>query len=100
MADEVRRLSQALIRGLTDLGVRIKTPPESVGPLIVLQTPNAEQLVNIFGENGVTCSSRHDGLRISLHAYNTLDEVYSVLRLIEQHLNLFAATAAPTVGTD
>jgi len=100
VADEVRRLSQALIRGLTDLGVRIKTPPESVGPLIVLQTPNAEQLVNIFGENGVTCSSRHDGLRISLHAYNTLDEVYSVLRLIEQHLNLFAATAAPTVGTD
>lgn len=100
VADEVRRLSQALIRGVTDLGVRIKTPPESVGPLIVLQTPNAEQLVNIFGENGVTCSSRHDGLRISLHAYNTLDEVYSVLRLIEQHLNLFAATAAPTVGTD
>ena len=100
VADEVRRLSQALIRGVTDLGVRIKTPPESVGPLIVLQTPNAEQLVNIFGENGVTCSSRHDGLRISLHAYNTLDEVYSALRLIEQHLNLFAATAAPTVGTD
>jgi len=96
VAEEVRRLSQSLIRGVTDLGVRIKTPPDSVGPLIVLQATDADRLVKTFGAQGVVCSSRHDGLRLSLHAYNTLDEVNFVLRLIEQNLNLFAVTPAPT----
>jgi selenocysteine lyase/cysteine desulfurase len=96
VAEEVRRLSQSLIRGVTDLGVSIKTPPDSVGPLIVLQATDADRLVKLFGAQGVVCSSRHDGLRLSLHAYNTLDEVNFVLRLIEQYLNLFATTPAPT----
>jgi len=96
VAEEVRRLSQSLIRGVTDLGVSIKTPPDSVGPLIVLQATDADRLVKTFGAQGVVCSSRHDGLRLSLHAYNTLDEVNFVLRLIEQNLNLFAVTPAPT----
>ena len=96
VAEEVRRLSQSLIRGVTDLGVRIKTPPDSVGPLIVLQATDADRLVKTFGAQGVVCSSRHDGLRLSLHAYNTLDEVNFVLRLIEQNLSLFAVTPAPT----
>ena len=68
VAEEVRRLSQSLIRGVTDLGVRIKTPPDSVGPLIVLQATDADRLVKTFGAQGVVCSSRHDGLRLSLHA--------------------------------
>lgn len=96
VAEEVRRLSQSLIRGVTDLGVRIKTPPDSVGPLIVLQATDADRLVKTFGAQRVVCSSRHDGLRLSLHAYNTLDEVNFVLRLIEQNLSLFAVTPAPT----
>ena len=96
VAEEVRRLSQSLIRGVTDLGVSVKTPPDSVGPLIVLQATDADRLVKLFGDQGVVCSSRHDGLRLSLHAYNTLDEVNFVLRLIEQNLNLFAVTPAPT----
>jgi selenocysteine lyase/cysteine desulfurase len=96
VADEVRRLTQALIAGVGELGIKTKTPKESVGPLVVLQAPQADRLVKVLGEHGVICSSRHDGLRISLHAYNTLDEVKSVLRHLEQNLNLFAATAAPT----
>lgn len=96
VAKEIRQLSEALIRGVTELGVSIKTPPESVGPLIVLQATDADRLVKLFGAQGVVCSSRHDGLRLSLHAYNTLDEVNFVLRLIEQNLNLFAMTPSPT----
>jgi selenocysteine lyase/cysteine desulfurase len=98
VADEVRRLTQALIRGVGELGIKIKTPEESVGPLVVLQAPQADRLVKLLGEHGVICSSRHDGLRISLHAYNTLDEVTSVLRLLEQNLSLFATAQARTAN--
>lgn len=96
VAEEVRRLAKALIDGAAELGVKMKTPADSVGPLIVLQTLDAERLVKLFGGHGIVCSSRHDGLRLSVHAYNTLDEVKSVLRLIEQNLNLFVTTSAPT----
>jgi selenocysteine lyase/cysteine desulfurase len=96
VAAEVRRLTQALVQGVTELGVRIKTPADSVGPLVVLQAPDANNLVRIFDENRVVCSSRHDGLRLSLHAYNTLDEVKTVLSLISQHLDLFTTSPAPT----
>jgi selenocysteine lyase/cysteine desulfurase len=96
IAAEVRCLTQALIQGVTELGIRIKTPVDSVGPLVVLQAPEADNLVRIFDENGVVCSSRHDGLRLSFHAYNTLDEVKTVLRLIAHHLELFAISPAPT----
>jgi selenocysteine lyase/cysteine desulfurase len=99
VAAEIRRLTNALINGATELGVRIKTPPDSVGPLIVLQTLDADRLVTLFGSRGVVCSSRHDGLRLSLHAYNTLDEVKSVLSLIDQHLNLFVTASTPTGAT-
>jgi selenocysteine lyase/cysteine desulfurase len=85
-----------LIQGVRDLGISTKTPFDSVGPLVILQAPDADNLVKIFGEQGIVCSSRHDGLRISLHAYNTLDEVKTVLRLIAQHLDLFAISPAPT----
>jgi selenocysteine lyase/cysteine desulfurase len=96
VGEEVRRLTRALMAGVTELGVQLKTPADSVGPLIVLQALDADRLVTLFGSHGVVCSSRHDGLRLSLHAYNTLDEVKSVLNLIEQHLNLFVTTGAPT----
>src|SRR5262249_54869834 len=35
VADEVRRLTQALIAGVGELGIKTKTPKESVGPLVV-----------------------------------------------------------------
>ena len=96
VAEEVRQLTRALIGGATDLGVKMKTPADSVGPLIVLQTLDADGLVKLFGTEGIVCSNRHDGLRLSVHAYNTLDEVKAVLRLIEKNLNLFVTTPAPT----
>jgi len=96
VAEGVRLLTRALIDGAAELGVKMKTPADSVGPLVVLQTLDAERLVKLLGEHGIVCSSRHDGLRLSVHAYNTLDEVKSVLRLVEQNLNLFVTTSTPT----
>jgi selenocysteine lyase/cysteine desulfurase len=91
--DQIRSLTAALIRGASGLDINIKTPLDSVGPLVVLQTKDAEKVVQLFGQQGVTCSSRHDGLRISFHAYNTLDDVNFVLDLIKRNLDLFVTSS-------
>ncbi len=96
VADQIRILTTALIHGASELGIQIKTPLDSEGPLVVLQSKDAEGLVRLFAKDGVICSSRHDGLRISFHAYNTLDDVKFVLRLLEQNLETLV-TAPPAV---
>jgi selenocysteine lyase/cysteine desulfurase len=93
VADQIRELTRALIKGALEFGIQLKTPPDSVGPLVVLQTKGAEKVVNLFADAGVTCSSRHDGLRISFHAYNTLDDVKFVLDLIQRNLALFVTSS-------
>jgi selenocysteine lyase/cysteine desulfurase len=101
VADQIRLLTKALIRSASELGVQIKTPLDSVGPLVVLQSKDADGLVRLFAQDGVICSSRHDGLRISFHAYNTADDVDFVLRLLEQNLEmLFTAPAAIAAGSE
>lgn len=94
VADRIRILTNALICGALELGIQIKTPLDSVGPLVVLQSKDAEGLVRLFAKEGVVCSSRHDGLRISFHAYNTLDEVKLVVGLLEQYLEQLVTAAA------
>ena len=89
VADTIRELTQALINGAHGLGVQLKTPLNSVGPLVVLQSRNADKLVQIFAEQQVVCSSRHNGLRISFHAYNTLEDVNQVLDLITRNIAMF-----------
>lgn len=89
---QVASLAQALIQGALDLGIQIKTPSASKGPLVVLQSQDAEGVVRLFAEKNVVCSSRHDGLRISFHAYNTLEDVEFALGLLKQNLSRFVTT--------
>ena len=84
----VKNLVRTLLDGARDLKIRTKTPPGSRGPLVVLQAKAAEALVSRFAENGVIVSSRRDGLRISFHIYNTLDDVEYVLQLLQRNLDL------------
>ena len=101
VANQIRILTQALIRGASELGIQIKTPLDSVGPLVVLQSKDADGLVRLFARDGVICSSRHDGLRISFHAYNTADDVKFVLRLLQQNREmLVTAPAAIVAGSE
>jgi selenocysteine lyase/cysteine desulfurase len=99
VANQVGSLTQALIQGASDLGIQIKTPSESKGPLVVLRSTDAEGAVRLLAEKNVVCSSRHDGLRISFHAYNTLDDVEFVLGLLKQNLSQFVtATTSSTAS--
>jgi selenocysteine lyase/cysteine desulfurase len=98
VADQIHSLTNALIGGASDFGIQIKTPLDSAGPLVVLQSKDADGMVRLFARDGVICSSRHDGLRISFHAYNTLDDVKFVLRLLQQNLEMLVTTPAAIVA--
>src|SRR5260370_7417808 len=76
VAEQVRALTRALLEGTREMGVRIKSPSDSVGPLTVLQAKDAAALVTLLAKEGFICSSRHDALRISFHVYNTMDHVH------------------------
>jgi selenocysteine lyase/cysteine desulfurase len=97
VADQIRLLTKTLIRGASELGIQIKTPLDSAGPLVVLVSKDADGLVRLFARDGVICSSRHDGLRISFHAYNTADDVKFVLRLLQQNLEMLVTAPAAIV---
>jgi selenocysteine lyase/cysteine desulfurase len=85
---QVGNLAKALLEGAKDLGIHSKTPADSAGPLVVLQSKEADALVQKFAAGDVIVSSRHDGLRISFHVYNTLEDVHAVLQLLEENLDL------------
>jgi len=86
VATQVATLTKALLDGTRELGIRTKTPSDSTGPLVVLQSKEADKLVQQFTARNLVVSSRHDGLRISFHVYNTLDDVRAVLQLLEENL--------------
>jgi selenocysteine lyase/cysteine desulfurase len=93
VATQVGTMTRALLEGARELGIRIKTPSDSAGPLVVLQSKEADALVQKFAARNVVVSSRHDGLRISFHVYNTLDDVHAVLQLLEENLDQLVTEA-------
>jgi selenocysteine lyase/cysteine desulfurase len=84
----VAKLAQNLIAGARDLKIRIKTPADSCGPLVVLAMKDSEAAVKKFASRNMVVSNRMDGLRISFHAYNTLDDVREALEVLEENINL------------
>jgi selenocysteine lyase/cysteine desulfurase len=94
VAAHIAKLARALMDGTEKLGLRAKSLADTVGPLVVLQCSNAAALVERLASSGVTCSSRHDGLRLSFHVYNTLQDIDTVLGVLKQNRDLFASTAA------
>jgi selenocysteine lyase/cysteine desulfurase len=99
VASQIGTLTKALLQGAAELGIRSKTPADSVGPLVVLRAKDSDALVKIFGENGIVVSNRHDGLRISFHVYNTLDDVQAVLGLLEKNIGLLVTTRESSTAT-
>jgi selenocysteine lyase/cysteine desulfurase len=94
VAAHIAKLARALMDGAEKLGLRAKSPADTVGPLVVLQCSNAAALVEKLASSDVICSSRHDGLRLSFHVYNTLQDIDTVLGVLKQNRDLFASTAA------
>jgi selenocysteine lyase/cysteine desulfurase len=92
VASYINTLAQALLRRSTELGIRVKTPADSAGPLVILQSVDSNRLVQKLAESDIVASNRHDGLRISFHVYNTMDDVSAVLGVLSKNMELVART--------
>ncbi|HEV7523060.1 MAG TPA: aminotransferase class V-fold PLP-dependent enzyme, partial [Candidatus Angelobacter sp.] len=99
VASHIRTLTQSLLSSALDLGIRAKTPADSDGPLVVLQSSDSNLLVQKLAENDIVASNRHDGLRIAFHVYNTLDDVKAVMEVLRKNVSLLVREPAG-VGSD
>ncbi len=87
VAQHIKMLTSLLLERTSSLRIQTKTPPDSVGPLVVLKAKDAEALVRKFAEHDVVVSNRQDGLRISFHIYNTPEDVEHACSLLERNLD-------------
>lgn len=88
IAAHVRALTQALLKRAHELGIKSKTSPDSDGPLVVLEMKNAEEMVKRLAAAGIVASNRWNGLRISFHAYNRLDDIDAVIQALQKNMDL------------
>ncbi len=51
-----------------------------------------------LAESSIVASNRHDGLRISFHVYNTMDDVKAVMEVLKKNIDLMVLDPA-SVGS-
>jgi len=88
IADHVRALAQEFLKGARELQIQTKTPSDSRGPLVVLRMKDAEAMVKKLAAHDIVVSNRMDGLRVSFHVYNTIEDVRAVLNVLEKNKHL------------
>ncbi len=94
VARHIRSLTQQLLRSASEMGIVAKTPADSAGPLVVLQSRDSTLLVKKLAESGIVASNRFDGLRISFHVYNTTDDVDAVTGILKKNIDLMVLAPA------
>jgi selenocysteine lyase/cysteine desulfurase len=94
VAEHIRKLTRSLLTCARDLGICAKTPADSAGPLVVLQCKDSASLVQKLAKSDIVASNRHDGLRISFHVYNTVDDVKAVVEVLKSNIDLLVLDPA------
>ncbi|EZQ02080.1 cysteine desulfurase [Candidatus Acidianus copahuensis] len=78
----VKELSDHAIDSATDKGLEVITPKEKKAGIVVVKTENPRKVsVELMGK-GIITSPRGNGIRISTHFYNTLEEVEKTISSI------------------
>jgi selenocysteine lyase/cysteine desulfurase len=90
--EHVTALNERLIAGVDELGGVVVTPrdPEARGALVCIRSTEAPALVAALAGDGIVTSERDGNLRISPHAYNTEDDIDTVLASLARHRALLA----------
>jgi selenocysteine lyase/cysteine desulfurase len=86
IAAHVRGLVERLLAGLDELGAQVAAPPR--GPLVCIRSTDSPALVAALASESVVASERDSNLRVSLHLYNTDDDVDAVLAALARHRTL------------
>jgi selenocysteine lyase/cysteine desulfurase len=94
IADRIRTIVRGAIEEAKRLELHVKTPHDSVGPLLVFQAHDADAVVAKLAAANVVASSRRDGVRIAFHVYNTADDVSAVLDVFKKNLGLLVRGCA------
>jgi selenocysteine lyase/cysteine desulfurase len=83
----VTALNERLIAGVDDLGGTVVTPrdPEKRGALVCIASTDAPGLVAALEHDGIVTSERDNNLRVSAHAYNTVEDIDAVLAALARH---------------
>jgi selenocysteine lyase/cysteine desulfurase len=94
VAAHIRELAQAFLARTPALGIQAKTPADSAGPLVVLQSTDSNLLLRRLAERDIVASNRHDGLRLAFHVYNTLADVEAVVEVLKANIGLLSPATA------
>lgn len=91
IAGHISELTGMFLNSIASMQIHTKTPPDSIGPLIVLQAESeddANAMVAALARQNIVASSRGDGVRISLHFYNTANDITALLQALERNMDL------------
>jgi selenocysteine lyase/cysteine desulfurase len=92
---QVSRLVSRFADGARARGFDVATPadPARRGPLVVVRSTDAAELVRRLDGRGIIASSRGTGLRVSFHAYNNDEDVDAVLAALDAESTLVCQVA-------
>ncbi len=85
IGEQVNRLVERFARGARQRGFDVATPDDAArrGPLVVVRTTDATEMVRRLEGRGIIASARGTGLRVSFHAYNNEQDVDAVLEALD-----------------
>jgi selenocysteine lyase/cysteine desulfurase len=88
----VRGLVDELLTGLDELGATVVTPRREgdYGPLVCVRSTDPELLVAALRERSIVTSARDPSVRVSLHLYNTSEDVARILAALADSRELLA----------
>jgi selenocysteine lyase/cysteine desulfurase len=91
----VQELAGLFIDGARRRGLALLTPEEPAdrGPLVMVRSTEAPKLVEALAQDGILCSTRDGALRVSLHYYNTAQDVDALLSALDRHPDLLIRLA-------
>jgi selenocysteine lyase/cysteine desulfurase len=93
---QIASLTRRFITGAQALNMQIKTPLDSVGPLVVLRSHDSAAMVSLLARHNVLTSNRHDGVRFSFHVYNNKQDVDIALQVLKDGADLMLRTGEKT----
>jgi selenocysteine lyase/cysteine desulfurase len=90
--EHVLNLNEHLIAGIDELGGTVVTPRKRKrhGALICVKSTDVDELVAALGRWGIITSERDGNVRISPHAYNSLEDIDLVLEALAANRELLA----------
>ena len=88
----VGRLSDLLAEGIDRIGARMVTPrdPDKRGPMIAVAMTDEVAMFGALDEDDILTTARDGNIRLSLHAYNSEEDIVAMVDGLERHAALLA----------